>query len=96
MKLVPILLSDYGYFNLHPELLKRVNVSLNSLALRVDVNLVNLFNTYNNKIAQNCIIRKEDIPEEMLNKVIQFNYDVVGKESLSFFETNGDVVMKYW
>jgi hypothetical protein len=96
MKLIPILLSDFGLFNLHPELLSKIVVPLNSIFLRTDPNLINLYNLNGNKILQNCYVRKENIPEEILQKNIIIQADCLGKETLDVYENNGDVVMKYW
>jgi hypothetical protein len=92
-----IILSEYGHFNLHPQLLANLKVSLNSLVLRTDNSLINLFNLYGNTIAQNCYLKIENIPEDILrNKKIIINRDILGIETLDVFESNGDVVMKYW
>jgi hypothetical protein len=97
MKLTAIILCDYGHFNLHPSLLSKLLIPINSLSLRTSEELVNLFNLYGNQIANYCALRKENIPEELLkNKKVIINKDIYGKETLEVFELNGDVVMKYW
>ena len=97
MKLVPIILCDYGHFNLHPQILYQLIIPIYSFSLRTDQTLINLFNLYGNQISQNCILRKENIPEEIFkNKKIIINKDIFGKEILDIYEIDGDVVMKYW
>jgi hypothetical protein len=97
MKLVSVILCDFGYFNLHPQLLSQLQIPINSPTLRINENLVNLYNFYGNKIAQNCTLRIEKIPEEILNtKKVTIIKDYLGKETLDVYESNGDVVMKYW
>ena len=92
-----IILSEYGHFNLHPQLLANLKTPLNSLILRTDNSLINLFNLYGNTIAQNCYLKIQNIPEDILkNKKIIINRDILGVETLDVFELNGDVVMKYW
>lgn len=97
MKLVSVILCDFGYFNLHPQLLSQLQIPINSPTLRINDYLINLYNFYGNKIAQNCILRIEKIPEEILNtKKVTIIKDYLGKETLDVYESNGDVVMKYW
>jgi hypothetical protein len=97
MNLIPIILCNYGHFNLHPQLLSQLLIPINTPSFRTNDQLINLFNLYGNNIAQNCILRKDNIPEELLkNKKIIINTDIYGKETLEVFELNGDVVMKYW
>jgi len=97
MKLISIILCDYGYFNLHPQLLTQLQIPINSPTLRINEHLVNLYNFYGNKIAQNCSLRIEKIPEEILNtKKVTILKDYLGRETLDVYESNGDVVMKYW
>jgi hypothetical protein len=97
MNLIPIILCNYGHFNLHPQLLSQLLIPINTPSFRTNDQLINLFNLYGNNIAQNCILRKENIPYEILkNKKIVINKDIYGKETLDVFEWDGDVVMKYW
>jgi hypothetical protein len=96
MNFFSIILSDSGHFNLYQELLLEKNISINSISFRIDPNLINLFNLYGNKICKNCILRKENVPNEMLSKDIIIKIEPNGKEILEFYESNGDVIMKYW
>lgn len=97
MKLVSVILCDFGYFNLHPQLLSQLQIPINSPILRINDYLINLYNFYDNKIAQNCALRIEKIPEEILNtKKVTIIKDYIGKEYLNISEYNGDEVMKYW
>ncbi len=97
MKLIPIILCEYGHFNLHQQILSQLVIPINSISLRTDQTLINLFNLYGNQISQNCFLRKENLPEEIFkNKKIVINKDIYGKETLDVFELDGDIVMKYW
>lgn len=97
MNQVSIILSDYGHFNLHPQLLSQLNVPLTNLNIRIDQTLINLFNFYGNQIAQNCSLRIEKIPYNIFNsKNIIIHKNIYGKEELGVYEKDGDVVMKYW
>ena len=57
MNKVSILLSDYGYFNLHPDLQPYIKSSLDSISLRTDLYLINLFYHHGNRIGYNCCLR---------------------------------------
>ena len=97
MNKIPILLSDNGFFNLHPTLLTNCLLPLNNLNLRTDKNLINLFKQYGNNIAQNCFLRIDEIPNNIFyTKQIIITSNEYGKEQLEFYEQDGDVVMKYW
>jgi hypothetical protein len=97
MNLIPVILSNYGHFNLHPQLLFQLKVPINSYSIRIDQSLVLLYNFYGNQIAQNCSLRIENIPDDILkNKKVIINKDFFGRETLDVFEWDGDVVMKYW
>jgi hypothetical protein len=92
-----IILSEYGHFNLHPQLLANLKIPLDSIVLRTDNSLINFFSLYGNTIAQNCYLKIQNIPEDILkNKKIIISKDILGIETLEVFELNGDVVMKYW
>lgn len=97
MNQVSILLSDYGHFNLHPQLLSQLKVPISNINIRIDQQLIQLYNFYGNQIAQNCNLRIEKIPYDIFNtKNIIIHKDVFGKENLGIYEKDGDVVMRYW
>jgi hypothetical protein len=97
MNKVAVLLSDYGVFNLHPSLQSNIKVPINHINLRTDVNLINLYKQYGNQIANNCYLKIEEIPYDIyISKNIIISKDMNGKESLYFYELDGDIVMKYW
>jgi hypothetical protein len=97
MSKVSFLLSDLGFFNLHPDLLPHIKSSIDSISLRTDLNLINLFYHHGNSIANNCFLRIEDIPIDIFNtKKISIYKDQTGCEKLIVNELDGDVVMKYW
>ncbi len=97
MNQVSILLSTYGHFNLHPELLKQLRVPITNDYIRIDQSLINLFNLYGNQIAQNCQLRIEKIPYDIFStKEIKIHKNIYGKEEIGVYEKDGDVVMRYW
>lgn len=97
MNKVSFLLSDLGFFNLHPDLLIHIKLPIDSISLRTDINLINLFFKHGNRIANNCFLRIEEIPIEIFNsKKISISKDQTGCEKLIITELDGDVVMKYW
>lgn len=97
MSKVSFLLSDLGFFNLHPDLLPHIKSPIDSISLRTDLKLINLFYHHGNRIANNCFLRIEDIPIDIFNsKKIYISKDQTGSENLVITELDGDIVMKYW
>ena len=97
MSKVSFLLSDLGFFNLHLDLLPHIKSPIDSISLRTDINLINLFHQHGNRIANNCFLRIENIPIEIFNtKKIFISHDQTGCEKIHVYELDGDVVMKYW
>mgnify|MGYP000929291322 CR=1 FL=1 len=68
-----IILSEYGHFNLHPQLLANLKIPLNSIILRTDNSLINLFNIYGNTIAQNCYLKIQN--DCIVNTYYKFGFN---------------------
>jgi len=95
MKLIPILLSSGGIFNLAPNVLPYSDSNIKNLKLRSDHYLIQQFNYYQNLIAKDCILRVEHIPFHIFKEKKVIIYTAKnGAEELGFFELDGDVYMR--
>jgi hypothetical protein len=85
---IPILLSKLGQFSLIPSILNNANS-------RYDSKLISLYHSYGNKIANNCSLYIDSIPENIFNqKLWSINSDHSGREYLIFYEYDGDIIMR--
>jgi len=92
---IPVLLSNYGKFNLVPKLLPYTDSNINNPKLRVDKALVEKFLLHGNNISKNCFLRIEKIPRHIYQtKVFIIHTEVDGSEFLGIYETDGDVYMR--
>lgn len=95
MRLIPILLSSGGIFNLAPNVLPYSDSNIKNLKLRSDKYLIQLFNQYQQLIAKDCLLRIENIPFNIFKEKRVVIYTAQnGVEELGFFESNGDVYMR--
>ena len=95
MKIIPILLSSGGFFNLAPNVLPYSDSNIKNLKLRSDKYLIQQFNQYQQLVAKDCFLRIENIPFEIFKskKVVIYTAQN-GAEELGFFELDGDVYMR--
>lgn len=88
-----ILLTSSGNFNIID--VPNVYLSKNSFEIRYNKNVIDYFKYYGNTMARNCTLYLDNIPTNIfLNKKMIINKDVYGKETLYFFDNDGDVFMR--
>jgi len=94
MAQIPILLSVLGKFNLASNVLPYSDLNINNLQFRYDQNLINQYNKYGNTIAHNCFLKLEFIPSDIFNDKRWLIANSNDRETLVFYETDGDVIMR--
>jgi hypothetical protein len=93
MTTISILLSTYGKFNLQN--IPYNNIPINSSEIRYNKYVIDQFNLYGNYIAKNCTLVIDKIPRDIFNnKKIIIHNDYTGKETLYFYDLDGDVFMR--